>query len=66
MQTVTGQEFPMFSRPWRIPRRWKVLFWQLSDRLLGARVAPLPPPEPHPLESPTYQRRRSLSSQPGE
>lgn len=56
----------MVLHPWRIPRRWKVLFWHLADWLLGALVAPLPPPEPHPLESPTYQRRRSLSSHPGE
>jgi len=42
----------------RLPRRWKVLFWRLSDRLRKPRLVPPLLPEDAPLELPAYLRRR--------
>lgn len=41
----------------RLPRRWKVLFWRLSDRLRKPRIAPPLLPEDEPLDLPAYLRR---------
>ena len=47
----------MFPKRFRIPRRWKVLFWRLSDRLRKPSAEPLPVPVDDRLDEPTYQRR---------
>ena len=49
----------MFPMPVRIPRRWKVLFWKLADRLRTPRAEPVPMPGRNGdrLDEPAYLRR---------
>ena len=49
----------MFPMPFRIPRRWKVLFWRLSDRLRKPSAEPLPfvAADQSRLEKPAFLRR---------
>jgi hypothetical protein len=51
------QESAMLPRSPRLPRRWKVLFWRLSDRLRKPRPAPPFLPEEQPLDLPASLRR---------
>ena len=48
----------MFPMPFRIPRRLKVLFWRLTDRLRKPTIAPLPGHADDAFETPAYLRRR--------
>jgi hypothetical protein len=50
----------MFPMPFRIPRRWKVLFWRLSDRLRKPSAEPLPfaAADRSRLDEPAFLRRR--------
>ena len=52
------QEPAMLPLSRRLPRRWKVLFWRLSDRLRKPHIVPPLLPEDAPLELPAYLRRR--------
>ncbi|MEA3643100.1 MAG: hypothetical protein VBE63_24630 [Lamprobacter sp.] len=45
---------PLFAR---LPRRWKVLFWRLSDRLRKPRIAPPLLAEDEPIDLPASLRR---------
>ena len=49
----------MFPMPFRIPRRWKVLFWRVSDRLRKPSAGPLPfaAADQSRLEKPAFLRR---------
>ena len=49
----------MFTLSFRLPRRWKVLFWRLSDRLRKPSAEPLPVPtaDDQRLDAPAYLRR---------
>ena len=50
--------FPSSLRlPRRLPRRLKVLFWRLADRLRKPRIAPPPLPAEEPLDLPAFLRR---------
>jgi hypothetical protein len=56
MRRLHNQEQTMFPMPFRIPRRWKVLFWRLSDRLRKPSAEPLHADDP--LDAPAFLRRR--------
>jgi hypothetical protein len=60
MRRLHNQERTMFPMSFRIPRRWKVLFWQLSDRLRKPSAEPLPfaAADQSRLEKPAFLRRR--------
>jgi hypothetical protein len=55
------QELAMFPSslrlPLRLPRRLKVLFWRLADRLRKPRSAPPALPAEEPLDLPAFLRR---------
>jgi hypothetical protein len=73
MRRPPDQEHAMFPMPLRIPRRWKVLFWRLGDRLRKPLAAPLPvaAADDRRLDKPAYLRRgerpnADTASRPGE
>ena len=47
----------MFPKSFRIPRRIKMLFWRLADRVRKPRLAPPFVPDEQPLDLPAYLRR---------
>ena len=48
----------MFPPLFRLPRRWKALFWRLRDRLRKPRAEPLPfAADDNRLDAPAYLRR---------
>ena len=55
-----NQEQTMFPMPFRIPRRWRVLFWRLSDRLRKPSADPMPfaAADESRLDQPAFLRRR--------